>query len=93
MFNLILSLLICPDTVQEFECLDWQDIVTPVKADVLTHLLKESGYDPGKIDHLHRGFTQGFDLGYCGPYDRQDTVNNLPFKIGSPLDMWNKIMK
>ena len=40
-----------------------------------------------------QGFTQGFDIGYRGPLDRTDQADNLPFRIGTKLDLWNKVMK
>ena len=73
--------------------MDWQNIVTPVKIQVLTKMLKEANYNPKHIHHLSQGFTEGFDLGYRGPMKRHDTSDNLPFKIGDPTEMWNKIMK
>ena len=56
-------------------------------------LLEESLYDPQKIEHLVVGFTHGFDMGYRGPTARQDTADNIPIRVGSTTDMWNKIMK
>ena len=50
-------------------------------------------YDPVKMGTLVRGFREGFDLGYRGPFDRSDSSNNLPFHVGDKLDLWNKLMK
>ena len=55
--------------------------------------MKQSGYDPTKTDKLVAGFTTGFDLGYRGPTNRKNLSQNLPFRIGSPFEMWEKIMK
>ena len=30
---------------------------------------------------------------YQGPKDRQDTAQNLPLKVGSAFDLWEKMMK
>ena len=55
-------------------------------------LLHQTGYDQTLTSHLITGFTEGFDLGYQGPQRRTDTSNNLPFRIGTPVDLWNKVM-
>ena len=41
------------------------------------------------------GFTNGFDLMYQGPYDRQDRSKNIPLKphIGNATDLWEKMIK
>ena len=71
------------------------DIVTPVNVRVLERLLQETHYPEDKTKYLVQGFSTGFDIGYMGPVERQDTANNLPFQVGvgSKIDMWNKIMK
>ena len=58
-------------------------------------MLMDSGYDRQKMDFLIDGFSNGFDLGYRGPQNRQDTSANLPFSegIGNPTELWNKVMK
>ena len=51
-----------------------QDLVSPIKADVLVKLLKQANYKKEEIDFLHKGFTQGFTQGfsieYHGPESR-----------------------
>ena len=56
-------------------------------------LLTDSGFDKIKSRKLITGFRQGFEIGYHG--DRHTTLmsNNLPFSIGSKVDLWNKVMK
>ena len=71
---------------------DWENIVTPVKADILRDLLIEAKYDWEEINFLHRSFTQGFDLGYWGPMDRRDTSPNIPFTVGNKYQLWEKMM-
>ena len=39
------------------------------------------------------GFKNGFDLGYRGPEDIQQTAPNLKFTVGNKLELWNKVMK
>ena len=76
-----------------YEELEWEDIVTPIQVNRLEHLLVESKYDVKKSKLLVDGFKYGFDLGYRGPENRQDEANNLPFRVGTPTDLWNKVMK
>ena len=72
---------------------NWENIVTPIKVEVLGPLLREAGYDTHQTETLVKGFTKGFDIGYRGPKVRRHTADNLPFRIGSKTEMWNKIMK
>ena len=60
---------------------------------VLKRLLTESNYDIEETNFLVNGFSNGFDIGYCGPWNRQDTSRNIPFQVGDKFDMWSKIMK
>ena len=69
------------------------DIVTPVKVDELVRLLKLSSYNEKEIEFLRMGFTTGFDIGYEGPINRQSVSENIPLKIGSKEELWNKLMK
>ena len=69
------------------------NLVTPVKADVLEHLLNKTGYDKEKTKFLVDGFKHGFDLGYRGPEQVQLLAPNLKFVIGNKLELWNKVMK
>ena len=71
-------------------CLD--EIVSPVDVNKLEELLNKVQYDLGEIQFLCDGFRNGFDLGYRGPTDRKDESKNLPFTVGSPKELWNKIM-
>ena len=73
--------------------MNWLEIKTPIKVDALENLLIETGYDKVKRKRLVQGFREGFDIGYRGPMNRCDTAKNLPFKVGSRVDLWNKVMK
>ena len=73
--------------------LDLETVVTPVKPLVLRTLLDSAGYDRDETNFLVRGFTQGFDLGYQGPQNRRSTSKNLPFNVGTPEILWEKLMK
>ena len=74
--------------------MNWKEILTPIKSEVFKKLLLQSGYDTQKTNKLIQGFTQGFDVGYQGPSDRQDTSKNLPIRDGarSICELWNKVM-
>lgn len=81
------------DTIIEAHNFDLDHIVTPINVDIYHDLLKESGYDPRKTDELIHGFRNGFDLGYRGPQDRADLSDNLKLRVGSHLELWNKVNK
>ena len=61
--------------------------------DILERLLKKAGYDPNETERLVAGFKRGFDIGYRGPLERKNTAPNLPFRVGSPTELYNKVMK
>ena len=62
-----------------------------MRAQILNRLLIETNYNKEKRDFL--GFTHGFDLGYRGPEQIQQTAKNLKFTIGNETELWNKVMK
>ena len=72
---------------------DLENVVTPVKVDILENMLKETGYDQMKTNKIIRGFKNGFSLGYEGPTNVQLTAPNLPLYVGNSTVLWNKIMK
>ena len=55
--------------------------------------MKDSEYDKKETHFLVHGFRHGFDIGYRGPWDRQDTSSNIPLQVGDKFDLWGKIMK
>ena len=59
----------------------------------LVDKLKIAGYDSKEIDFLKEGFTNGFDISYEGPVNRTSSSANIPLKIGSEEELWNKLMK
>ena len=78
------------------ECMNTNmvDIVTPVRADVLRNLLVESGYNSDKIEFLYQGFSKGFSLNYQGNLRNVKHLSpNLKLRVGSPTELWNKVMK
>lgn len=72
---------------------DLDTIVTPLDVEAYHKLLKESKFDEQKSEILIDGFTNGFDLGYRGPRNIKLEAKNLKLRVGSKLDLWNKIMK
>ena len=56
-------------------------------------MLHEAKDDEGEIKFLVEGFTNGFEIGYEGPQDRQQYARNLPIKCGSAIQHWNKMVK
>ena len=70
-----------------------ESIVTPINVPAYEALLKQSGYDRGKINYLVQGFTKGFSLEYTGPRDQIFESQNIPLSVGSPTELWNKVMK
>ena len=75
------------------ENFDLTNIVTPVNIPAYTKLLKQSNFDQNKAVFLIKGFTEGFDLGYEGPYDVKKLSPNLKLTVGNETILWNKIMK
>ena len=55
-------------------------------------LLIETGYDTKKTKYLTDGFRYGFDLNYKGGLKGKRFAPNLKFRIGSPVELWNKVM-
>ena len=72
---------------------DLDNIVTPIDANKLDYELRRSGFEDKERQYLVSGFKQGFDIGYQGPKCRQSTAKNLPIRVGSETELWNKIMK
>ena len=72
---------------------NWEEICTPINTQALARLLSESNYDKGASEYLIEGFSHGFDIGYRGPAERKDESSNLPFRVGNPTELWNKVMK
>ena len=69
------------------------EIVTPINVTRFQRYLMDSGFCRDRSEHLIQGFKEGFDIGYRGPLIRQDTSNNIPLNLGTPQDLWDKLMK
>ena len=76
-----------------FENFDLDNIVTPIKASTLKNILDEFDYDKQKTKQLYQGFQEGFTLGYEGDPHIKLTAPNLKLRVGSELELWNKVMK
>ena len=72
---------------------DLENIVTPIRVEVLSNLLHASNYKQEETDFLIDGFSNGFDIGYDGPTIRQSSSANIPLTLGSKEDLWEKITK
>ena len=71
---------------------DLTNIVTPVNVKNLHQLLIESNYDAEETEFLVSGFTKGFSLGYQGNKKVRMTAPNLKLSVGTPTELWNKVM-
>ena len=76
-----------------FENFDLDNIVTPIKASTLKKILDEFDYDKQKTKQLYQGFQEGFTLRYEGDPHIKLTAPNLKLRVGSELELWNKVMK
>ena len=72
---------------------DLQSIVTPVRADVLEQLLIQTGDNKERRNCVVNGFRFGFSLGYRGPTKVKLEGPNVKLRVGTPTELWNKIMK
>ena len=79
--------------ILQHQDLNWTNIVTLIKIQPIRQLLTEAGYDLEITQKLVSGFTNGFNIGYQGPMNRRNFSRNLPFRVGSKLELWNKVMK
>ena len=81
------------DVVDWFENFNLTDIKTLVNPEVFGNLLKETGYDARKTKFIVRGFTEGYSIQYQGDHKVRRVTPNLKLRIGSKLEIWNKVMK
>ena len=58
----------------------------------LEEILILSDYNKTETEFLMKGFREGFDIGYEGPTNRQDTSKNIPFRNGIGNELWEKVM-
>ena len=73
---------------------DLNNIITPVKYKQLEKLLRDTKYDIDKTSYLIDGFKHGFKLEYEGGLKNcKRTAPNLKLRVGSKVELWNKVMK
>ena len=84
--------LVQPEDVQFFLNFNLQDIVTPVDVNAFERLLIASGYNAQKTSYLINGFKNGFSLQYTGNLNGKRMAANLKLRVGSKLELWNKVM-
>ena len=90
MFNIILGIEQARGTTVNH---DLENIITPIKVDVLERLLHESKYIEEETKFLVDGFRNGFDFCYRGPLKRKNTSHNLSFHVGNRTILWEKLIK
>ena len=76
-----------------FENYDVESVVTPIDVEVYERLLIQSKYNKRKRLKLVQGFWQGFDLHYEGKKFVTKTAPNLKIRVGTPEELWCKVMK
>ena len=76
-----------------YENFDLENIITPVNYKILHEVLTEAKYDEDKTRFLVEGFRRGFSIEYKGPKIIQQEAPNLKIRIGTEVDLWNKVMK
>ena len=81
-----------PEEVLLFNNTDLQNIVNPVNVQEFDRLLVQSKYDSDERKYLIEGFTNGFSSGYSGSREVKKSAPNLKLRIGSPVELWNKVM-
>ena len=70
------------------------EMQTPVDPDALERLLIETAYEKDKTEKIVNGFRHGFELGYEGrKHNIRRFAPNLKLRVGSELELWNKVMK
>ena len=76
----------------EYSNKDLDNIVTPVDPVVFKNLLNQTGYDTAKTNYLYKGFSGEFDIHYEGDKYVRRMAPNLKLRVGSKLELWNKVM-
>ena len=69
------------------------NIVIPIRFNVLHQYLVKTKYDIDETTFLVSEFKKCFNIRYQGPVERRDESNNIPFTVGNRSDMLQKIMK
>ena len=80
------------EEVLDFVNHDLTNIVTPVNAQIFAKMLRKAGYPRRKINFIEKGFSMGFSLQYKGSRQVQRRAPNLEIRVGSKVELWNKVM-
>lgn len=72
---------------------DYKKIHCPIDVKSYEKLLKRYKYDVGEMEYLVQGFRNGFSIEYDGPRNIVRNSNNLKLRVGSKVQLWNKVMK
>ena len=91
--KLLFRFIIVDQEVLQGQNYDTDNIFSPVNVQVLDSYLRESGYPDEKRQFLVDGFSSGFDLGYRGSSQVTMQAPNLRLVVGTPVDLWNKVIK
>ena len=73
--------------------MDLTNLVTLVDADKLEEILTAVNYDSERTQFLVDGFRNGFTIGYAGSRTVKLTAPNLKIRVGSEVELWNKMIK
>lgn len=76
-----------------FEFYDHKRIHTPVKVEEYKSLLRKYQYNKVKTSYLVNSLRNGFSIEYQGHRNRTMTSNNLKLRVGTKIQLWNKVMK
>ena len=79
-----------------YENFDITSVVTPVNADRLEQLCRETNYDRIETQFLVNGFKNGFEIGCTIDVKKlklRRTAPNLKLRVGNQTILWNKVMK
>ena len=64
-----------------------------MNGELFVQRLIEVNYDQKEIAFLRNRFLHGFEFRYKGPVNRTSQANNLPLRVGSQVQLWNKLIK
>ena len=71
---------------------DLKNIITPLDVEVFEKLLRSNKKDKRKTEFLISGFKLGFALNYRGKIKGKRLAHNLKLRVGSQVELWNKVM-
>ena len=69
------------------------EIKTPIDVNKYKDLLIQANYPKKKREYLVDGFKNGFALNFTGDRKVKRLAPNLKLRVGSKIEIWNKVMK